>query len=514
MSYILGKDREQMTFVTLSDGVEAENPVRFIEAFVEKIDLLQLGFELKKVNEEGRPSFDPKVLMKLYLYGYLNGFRSSRKLERECRCNVEVHWLLGKLIPNYHTIADFRKDNPKALKSLFRLYVLFLKDQDLIGGEVMAIDGTKFRGSNSKKNNFNAKKIERHLNYIEEKTTEYLNQLNQMDGSENHATELSNIQEKLDRLKKHQLKYESLREELVATGEPQISTTDPDARALLVQGQVVEIGYNQQASVDEKYKLVVATHTLNRKDRNALSQIALETKNNLKLDKFTVLLDKGYHNGREIKKTQEANIETIVATPTLVNSNTHGTTADYMVSHFVYNAATDTYTCPASETLNTTGRWHKKTRERDSYQFKKYRTPKCKDCSVRSLCTGRVVGGREIDRSEYAEYVEKNAENYKANSALYRKRQEINEHIFGTIKRQWNMHYTNLRTIIKVDGEMSLVMTVYNMKRSINILGVNNLIERLKSWKPDYEGVALFHEIRQIYLQNEHVLLKEIRLAA
>jgi transposase len=514
MSYILSEDREQIRFGTLSDGIGANHPVRFIDAFVDKIDLLQIGFKLKPIKEEGRPSFEPKVFLKLYLYGYLNGVRSSRKLERECRCNVEVHWLLGKLVPNYHSIADFRKDHPLALKALFRLYVLFLKDLDLIGGEVVAIDGTKFRASNSKKNNYSPKKLERHLAYIEEKTAEYLSQLEEQDATEDNKVELSDIQEKLARLGKHQLKYEALQQELEISGEPQISTTDPDSRALLVQGQVVEIGYNQQASVDQKHKFVVATHTINRNDRNALSRIALETKTNLKLDKFTVLADKGYHNGREIQAVQKANIETIVATPTLVNSNKHGTTAEYMVSQFIYQSETDTYLCPAGETLSTKGTWHKKTRERDSYQFKKYRTPKCKDCPVRNLCTGRVQGGREIERSEYAESVEKNAVLYKKNAQLYRQRQEINEHIFGTIKRQWNMHYTNLRTIIKVDGEMSLVMTVYNMKRSLNILGISELLERLKDWTPDYKRVALFAKNRLIYLRNERVLLEVQQLVA
>ena len=514
MAYIVAEDREQIRFGTLSDGIGANHPVRFIDAFVDKIDLVQLGFNVKPIKEEGRPAFEPKVFLKLYLYGYLNGVRSSRKLERECRCNVEVHWLLGKLVPNYHSIADFRKDHPLALKSLFKLYVLFLKDLNLIGGEVVAIDGTKFRASNSKKNNYSPKKLERHLAYIEEKTSEYLSQLEQQDANENNKEELSGIQEKLERLKKHQLKYEALQQELEASGEPQISTTDPDARALLVQGQVVEIGYNQQASVDEKHKLVVATHTINRNDRNALSKIALETKSNLKLDKFTVLADKGYHNGRELQTIQKANIETIVATPTLVNSNKHGTTAEYMVSQFTYQSESDTYLCPAGETLKTTGTWHKKTRERDSYQFKKYRTPKCKDCAVRSLCTGRANGGREIERSEYAESVEKNAQLYQQNAPLYRQRQEINEHIFGTIKRQWNMHYTNLRTIEKVDGEMSLVMTVYNMKRSINILGITQLIAKLKDWNPDYKGIAPFVKNRLIYLRNERVLLEDWQLVA
>jgi len=486
MAYIIGQDRDQLSFGSLSDAIGMNNPVRFVDAFVESLDLIKLGFNIKVQSEEGRPAFDPMVFMKLYLYGYLNGVRSSRKLERECRCNIEVHWLLGRLVPNYHSIADFRKDNPRALKALFKYYVLFLKDQDLIGGEVAAIDGTKFRASNSKKNNYNPKKLERHLKYIEEKTAEYLQQLEAQDANEQHTEEPTNISEKLERLQKNKLKYEQMQDQLEATGMPQISTTDPDARALLVQGQVVEVSYNQQAAVDSKHKLVVATHTLNTNDRNALSRIALETQSILQSKNLTVLVDKGYHNGRELQTTQQAQIETIVAPPTAVNSNTHGTTPDYLVQHFRYDAATDTYTCPQEQILRTTGAWHKKTRARDSLRFKKYRTAACATCAVKHLCTGRAQGGREIDRSEYAEAVARNAKNYEQHKALYRTRQELNEHIFGTIKRQWNMHYTNLRTLRKVDGELSLVMMVYNIKRSMNILGIPELLNRLKTWVPKY----------------------------
>lgn len=503
-----------MSFGSLDVEIGSENVVRFIDAFVDKIDLEQLGFEVKPLKEEGRPPFDPKVLMKLYLYGYLNGVRSSRKLERECRLNVEVHWLIGKLQPNYHTIADFRKDNPKALKALFRLYVQMLRELNLIGGQVAAIDGTKFRASNSKKNNYNAKKIERHLKYIEEKSAEYLNQLDAQDAEEQDLSTTENITEKLNQLKERKIKYEVLQQQLEANGSPQISTTDPDARALLVQGQVVEVSYNQQASVDQKHKLVVATHTLNTNDRNALSRIALETQQALESEDLTILADKGYHNGRELETAQKAGIATIVATSEAVNSNTHGTTPEYMVQHFRYHAETDTYTCPQNQTLHTQGTWHKKTRERDSYQFKKYRTPACATCQAKHLCTGRAKGGREIERSQYAEAVERNAKAYQSNKALYRKRQEINEHIFGTIKRQWNMHYTNLRTLRKVDGEMAFVMMIYNMKRSLNIAGVDGLMEFLKGWQPDYGKVIRWPQNWPLYLRFAALLEMDRMTAA
>lgn len=352
MEYITTSDRTQLEMVSLEELIEADNPVRFVDAFVDKLELGELGFQLKELKSEGRPPFHPKVLLKLYFYGYLNGIRSSRRLEKECRRNIELHWLLGRLVPNYHTIADFRKDNPAALKNTFKLFVLFLRDADLVAGKTVAIDGTKFRAHNSKKNNFNPKKIKRHLDYIEEKTNEYLSQLDSNDAQENPVV-VKEVKEKLIRLKQNKLKYEALSAQLEASGEPQISTTDPDARALLVQGQQVEVSYNQQAAVDEKHKLVVGTHTINRNDRNALGDIAIETKENLQVEELTALSDKGYHNGREIDRCQQENITTICATHAIVNSNSFGTTPEYLVNNFDYNAELDYYTCPEGEPLLT-----------------------------------------------------------------------------------------------------------------------------------------------------------------
>ena len=441
------------------------------------------------VNKEGRPSYNSKVFLKLYLYGYLNGIRSSRRLERECMRNTELHWLLCKLVPNYHSIADFRKENPTALRNTFKLFVLFLKDMDLVSGKTVAIDGTKVRAHNSKKNNYSPKKIERHLKYIEEKTNEYLTQLETNDASEN-TVKVGNVKEKIERLKQNKIKYELLQEQMNASGETQVSTTDADSRALLVQGQVVEVSYNMQAAVDGKYKLVVATHTINRNDRNALSAIASEAKQNLNVEILTTLNDKGYHNGGELQRCKDNNITTICASPEIVNSNEHGTTTAYLVDKFIYNKEEDTYTCPQGSTLRTTGTWHKKTRERDSYQFKKYRTSACKLCAAKHLCTGRKDGGREIDRSQYAEAVEENNKRYRANPELYRKRQEWNEHIFGTIKRKWGYNHTNLKGLKKVNGEMALIMTVYNLRRCVTILGVDDLIEKINNWTPNYKGIV------------------------
>lgn len=501
MNHIQGIDRFQVTFSCLEGAIPKDNPVRVIDAFIDKLDLELLGFISKPTDEEqtkkhnpyldGRPSFEPKILLKLYFYGYFNGIRSSRRLEKECLRNIEVRWLINGLAPNYHTIADFRKNNPKALKNSFKLYTTFLQEAGLIGGKTIAVDGSKFRASNSKKNNFSQNKIDRHLNYIEQKLEEYLLQLDQADSLELSEQSIQLLEQKIDYFKNNKINYELLQEQLKQSGDTQLSTTDPDARALLVQGQVVEVSYNVQAAVDDKHNLVVATHVINRNDRNALHDIASEAKENLKAEGFTVLADKGYHNGRELQDCQNNGIQTIVAPNEIVNSNKNGTTEEYLVTKFTYNPENDTYICPQGSTLTSTGTWHKKTRERDHHLFKKYRTPDCKTCPVKHLCTGRKDGGREIERSEYAEAVEANLKNLQGNKELFKRRQMIIEHIYGTAKRKWGFNFTNLRGLEKVNGEFALIMTVYNLKRTINILGIPDLLQLIQNWKPDYKRVSL-----------------------
>jgi transposase len=504
MQFIQGTNRQQVTMQSLDDYISNDNPVRFIDAFVDKLDLQQLQFQVAVLNKEGRPAYASKLFLKIYLYGYLNGIRSSRKFEKECSRNIELQWLTNNLQPNYHTIADFRKNNPTALRNVFKLFVLFLKDINLVSCNLIAIDGTKVRANNSKKNNYSPKKIERHLHYIEQKTNEYLQQIDATDAND-ESIKISTIAEKLERLKTHKIKYELLQKQMDESGEPQVSTTDADARALLVQGQVVEVAHNMQAAVDAENKLIVATHTINRNDRNALSAITLEAKANIQVDTFTSIVDKGYHNGGELQRCKDAGITTIVAAPEIVNSNEKGTTKEYMVTQFIYNKTDDTYTCPDGKTLTTKGTWHEKKNEKKQvlYRFKKYRTTACKDCPVKNLCTAKADGRREIDRSEYADAVEENNLRYKENQILYKQRQMINEHIFGTIKRQWGYNYTNLRGLLKVSGEHSLICLVYNIKRTINILGIEKLLEAIKKWQPNYKGIVFLfskqHHFKPFY---------------
>lgn len=488
----------------MDSSVEQDNPVRLIDVFVDQLDLVRLKFRVRELKKEGRPAFESVVFLKLYFYGYLNGLRSSRRLERECGRNTELQWLLGGLKPNYHSIADFRKHNPVALANTFKLFVLFLKDSELVSGKTVAVDGTKVRANNSKKNNYNEKKIERHLRYIESKTAEYLAELDRMDAKErkDFPDKVKSVKKKLRQLKDNKIRYEALGDMMADDNEPQISTTDPDSRALLVQGQVVEVCYNVQTAVDGEHSLVVATHVINRNDRNALSDIALEAKSNLSCDDMTVLADKGYHNGREISECMKAGISTVVATPEIVNSNEGGTTEAFMVDKFVYNEGDDTYTCPAGHTLRTHGTWHtkKRTSRAQPHRYKKYRTSECKSCSLRDLCTSRAKGGREIERSEYGQDLDRNKQRYDQERLLYRKRQEINEHIFGTIKRQWGYSYTNLRGLRNVNGEISFIMTIYNFKRLLNILTFEDFMNKIKKWKPDYSKIRLVLFVSHYYI--------------
>ena len=513
MQHISGISREQLSFSTLEASIGKENPVRFIDAFSHQLNLSKIGFNINTLKSEGRPSYESSIFIRVYLYGYLNGIRSCRKLERECIRNIELQWLLHGIVPNYKSISDFRKDNPAALKNVFKLFVSFLKNADLVAGETIAIDGTKSRAHNSKKANFSQKKIDRHIDYIDNKVAEHMALLEATDKLE-ESIKVTNVLGKIEKLKERKIDYQLLEKKLKESGDTQISTTDEDARALLVQGQVVEVSYNIQAAVDAKNKLVVATHTINRNDRNALAAIAIETKENLQVETFTAILDKGYHNGSQIQQCTDINITTIVACPELVNTNETGTTKAYMVSEFIYEKQGNTYTCPQGETLTTKGTWHsKKDGDKIHFRFQQYRTPKCKTCPIKHLCTAQK-GGRVIQRSEYADAVEANNKRYKENPELYRTRQEINEHIFGTIKRQWGYNHTNLTGLEKVGGEHALIMLVYNIKRSINILGVSDLIAKFKNFKHPYLKDCLFCIFSLYYKPKQAFLFSTQKLAA
>jgi transposase len=500
MQFIQAQNRFQTQIVCWDDFITQDNPVRFIDAFVEKIELEKLGIlytttdkqKKAKTNIGGAPRFDNKLFLKLYLYGYLNKIRSSRKLAQECQRNIELQWLLQQATPNYHSIADFRKKYPEALKALFKLYVQFLCDNDLIGKTTIAIDGTKIRAVNSKKNNYNQKKIDKHQALIEEKTNAYLQQLDELDKAENKndekfAIKKEKINEGLQKLKERKLKYNDLQTKLDATTDKQISTTDADSRSILVTKAIVEVAYNIQNAVDDKHNLIVHTEATNTNDGKALYNAAIQAKANIQLqtqDSLILLADKGYHTGAELQQCQNQNITTHVAykeQPSVKHIE-----KEFLSEQFIYNLHTDSYTCPAGATLTTLGTWHNKKGEASetSYRFKTYRTDACKKCPLKEQCT--KLPKRIIHRSEYQNAVDTNNNNIKQNPHYYKRRQAIVEHPFGTIKRSLGYTYTLLKGKQKVNGELNLIMLCYNIKRSINIIGIENILKSLYNWKPNY----------------------------
>ena len=513
MQFIQGINRHQTYFTTVDEQIGSDNSVRLVDAFIDKLDLKQMGFTGTIPNDEGRPSYSPGTLLKLYLYGYLNKIRSSRKLERECSRNIELQWLLQGLQPTYHTIADFRKEHPKPLQSMFRLYVHFLDDADLLGKKVIGIDGSKFKAVNSKKNNHNQKKIDKHRQFIEEKTASYLEELDELDkqedASSNDGLQLKKerISEGLAKLKERTIKYDALQQQLDATTDKQISTNDPDSRSIIIVKSIVEVAYNTQNAVDDKHNLIVYTQATNTNDGKALHKAATGAKENMRLSKeesVMVLADKGYHTGAELEKCQNDNMVTHVAYKEQPSVKHIGN--EFLVESFGYDKATDSYTCPAGAVLTTLGNWHNKKGEANetSYRFKIYRTDACKTCPLKSQCT--KLPKRIIQRSEYQDAVDINDNNIKQNPQYYKRRQAICEHPFGTIKRQWGYTYTLMKGLEKVNGEMNLIMFCYNFMRTKSILGFDKMMETIKNWQPDYSkvvGTLKTGLIRAIYSPNK-----------
>ena len=502
MNFVTGTSRHQTYFATLDDQVAADNPVRLVDAFVDKLQLQKLGFTNTAHKSEGRPPYEPAVLLKLYLYGYLNKIRSSRKLERECGRNIELQWLLKQLQPNYHTIADFRKLQAQPLKNLFRLYVQFLGDAGLLGKTTIAVDGSKFKAVNSKKNNYNQNKIDKHRRFIEEKTDRYLQQLDEMDKQEDQTKDdiqvkKEKIAEGLKKLKERSIKYDDIQQKLNATTDRQVSTTDTDSRSILVVKSIVEVAYNVQNAVDDKYNLIVHTEATNTNDGKALQRAAIQAKQNLQLqqqDPIVLLADKGYHTGAELQSCQQQNMTTHVAykeQPSVKHIET-----GFLAESFLYNKATDSYVCPAGATLTSLGTWHNKKGEANetSYRFKTYRTDACKTCPLKSQCT--KLNKRIVQRSEYQDAVDLNNNNIKQNPQYYKRRQAIVEHPFGTIKRHLGYTHTLLKGLQKVNGEMNMIMLCYNFMRTKNILGFDDMLQALKNWKPNYRKVVCAFQTR------------------
>lgn len=470
MKFIQGFNRNQTTLfpVTLEQSIALENEVRLIDLFVDSLPIDEYGFKTDFI-ENGRPAYHPKDLLRLYIYGYLNKTRSSRDLEKECQRNIEVMWLLKGLTPDHNTISNFRRDNPKAIKQVFRQTVEIAKHFNLIGGKLLAGDSTKLRAQNSKKNNFNKKKIERHIAYINNKLDEYNRQLAELDGDDKQK-----IEKQIDKHNLRKDNYKQIQNQLDETGQVQVSTSDPDSRQMITRNNITEVAYNVQTTVDAKNCIPIDYLLTNTNDSKAMGGMLRRAKSILHSNEFTALYDKGYHTGSEFKTAAGLGIEIMVAIPGVA---AQAPDPAYNVENFSYFEHEDYYLCPQGEKLSTPGTWHK-TR---TYLFKRYTTKACMNCPVKGQCT-KAKYGKGVQRSEYQHYINNNKERIEQNKDYYRRRQAIVEHPYGTIKRQWGFSYILTKKYKeRAEADVGLMFTAYNLRRIISIIGVDFLIAYLKA---------------------------------
>ena len=454
---------------SLEELITPDNEVRLIDAFVDSLPLGELGFRTD-FPENGRPAYHPTILLKLLVYGYLNRIRSSRCLERECHRNLEVMWLLGQLSPDHNTVANFRKTNSRAITRVFRATVKMARRFELIGGELLAGDSTKLRAQNSKKNNYNQAKIARHLTYIEDRLTEcqlYLAQPGQ-------ACQAERLLDAMARHARRREHYLQLLHQLQESGEDQVSTSDPESRQMIIRNTITEVAYNVQAMVDARHCLPVDYQVTNHNDCKAMGNLVRRAKSIVGNSSFTALFDKGYHTGSELEVAQKLGITTLVAIPAPA---ANAPDPRYNVEHFTYDAEQDTYTCPQGAVLTTNGSVYTKHRGKSNQtSFHQYRTKACKTCAVRARCT-TAKNGKLIERNTYTPVFELNRQNIAASPELYKRRQAIVEHPFGTIKRQWGYSYVlTKRGMGRAAADVGLMLVAYNLRRIFNIVGLERLL--------------------------------------
>jgi transposase len=476
MDYIEGSNRNQLVLFpqSLDEYISEDNPVRFIDAFVESLDLKALGFRHSVLQETGRPPYHPSVLLKLYVYGYLNRIRSSRLLEKESNRNVEVIWLTGRLAPDFKTIANFRRDNRKAIREVCRAFTRFCRELDLFGGELVAIDGSKFKAVNSRGRNFTDRKLKRALRDIDKKIDAYLQELDENDAKEPEERKLSpkELKEKIKTLQERMKKYKGFQKQMEASGEKQISLTDPDSRSMPVGGgRTTDVAYNVQISVDSRNKMIVDHEVTNEvTDRSLLSQMSERAKEALAVEELDVLADMGYYDGQQVKECVEEGI-----TPYIPKADTSANRklGLFAKDDFRYDPEQDCYRCPADEKLTFRFQTTEKGRER-----RYYATPACSHCVLKAKCT-RSKDGRRITRWIYEHVLEEMEARVQDEPDKVKLRKTIAEHPFGTIKRHMDQGYFLMRGLPKVGAEMSLTVLAYNIKRAIKILGVPKMVQAL-----------------------------------
>jgi len=476
--FVEGLDRGQSTLFPerLEDWVGEDNAVRVVDLFVEELDLAGLGFGGVDPEATGRPSYHPSVLLKLYIYGYLNRVQSSRRLEREAGRNVEVMWLTGRLAPDHKTIADFRKDNGRAIRQVCARFVVLCRRMGLLAQASVAIDGSKFKAVNNRDRNFTRAKMERRLAQIEESVGRYLRQLDSADRqgpSEVLAAKTTRLKEKITKLREEMQRLHALETRMLATPDQQISLTDPDARSMATSGRGSGVvGYNVQTAVDTKHHLIV-THVVTNvgTDRSQLASVAKEAKVTLEAQSLDVVADRGYFSGEEILACTEAGITVTLPKPMTSNSKAEGR---FGKQDFRYLAEEDVYVCPAGERLT-----YRFTSEEHGMALRRYWTNACQSCAIKHDCT--TGKQRRITRWEHEHVLDAVQRRLDQHPEKMRQRRETVEHPFGTIKARMGATHFLMKTLPRVAAEMALHVLAYNLTRVMNILGTQPLLAAMRA---------------------------------
>jgi transposase len=475
--FVEGVDRGQRTLLPecLDDWVDENNPVRVVDAFVDALKLAELGFEGVEPEATGRPSYHPAVLLKLYVYGYLNRVQSSRRLEREAGRNLEVMWLLGRLVPDHKTIADFRKDNGRGIRKVCARFVELCREMGLLAKASVAIDGSKFKAVNNRDRNFTRAKVERRRAQLEESVARYLSQLDTADRqppSEALAAKTTRLKDKLAKLEEEMRRLEGLEARMLAAPDQQISLTDPDSRSMATSGRGSGVvGYNVQVAVDTEHHLIVNHEVTNvGSDRAQLARVAKETKAMLQTDSLEVVADRGYFSSEEILACDQASITVTLPKPQTSGAKSEGR---FGKQDFVYLPEEDVYRCPAGVRLQ-----YRFTSVENGLRLRRYWTNACPTCALKSRCTPAVQ--RRITRWEHEQVIEAVQRRLDENPQAMRQRRETVEHPFGTIKARMGATHFLMKTLPRVASEMALHVLAYNLTRVMNIMGIGPLMAAMR----------------------------------
>jgi transposase len=473
--FMEGADRTQVSLLPdcVDDYVGTDNPVRVIEAFIDRLDLREMGFESVDPEATGRPAYHPAVMLKIYIYGYLNRVQSSRRLEHESQRNIEVMWLTGRLMPDFKTIANFRKDNGKAIRRVCRQFIVLCRELNLFSEALVAIDGSKFKAVNNRDKNFTTAKMKRRMAAINESIERYLTSMDTADRAEPEVAALKKgrLQEKIDALKQQMEQLKVIEAQMNASPDKQVSLTDPDARSMKNrEGGIV--GYNVQTAVDAEHHLIVAHEVTNEGvDRDQLSSMAQKAKDAIGTQELTVVADRGYFKSERILECENSGITPLVPKSMTSNSRAEGR---FDKQDFIYIAEDDEYRCPAGQRAI----WRFTTVE-DGLTIHKYWTSACPRCPIKSQCTTGEY--RRITRWQHESVLETMQERLDRKPDAMRVRRRTVEHPFGTLKMWMGATHFLTKTLPRVSAEMSLHVLAYNMKRVMQILGIGETLRVLRA---------------------------------